>query len=373
MKIAFVLSTRPEIIKLSPLINLMKKEKKVKIYILNTNQHFSKEMSKIFFDFFKITAKTYNLRISQKNQYEFISKSIERVSKFIKLKTPDYVIVQGDTNTSLAGCLSASLVNRNIVDGKKIKIVHIESGLRSFDDSMPEEINRKIIDRLSNILFIPTKFDYENLKKENCLVDKKFYIVGNTISDVIKKYLPKSKESKILNKLNIKKKSFFLITMHRPESVDNIINLKKLNLILNSILSQYDYNIVFPIHPRTQEMFKKFNINLNKKVKIINPLEYLDFIKLIKEAKILLTDSGGLQEESAIIGTPCITVRTTTERQISVIRKVNKVIGYDKNKLLKAINFFMKNEISPIKDFGNGQVSKKILKILKFDFKKNKE
>jgi UDP-N-acetylglucosamine 2-epimerase (non-hydrolysing) len=370
MNIAFVLSTRPEIIKLSPLINLLKKEKKINLYILNTNQHFSKRMSKVFFDFFKITAKTYNLRISRKNQHIFLSESIHKISKFLKKKIPDFVIIQGDTNTSLAGCLSASLVNRNIKECKKIKIAHIESGLRSFDDSMPEEINRKIIDRLSNILFIPTKFDYENLKKENCLVDKKFYIVGNTISDVIKKYLSQSKKSKILNKLNLKKKNFFLITMHRPESVDNFKNLNKLNLILNSIISQYDYDIVFPIHPRTQTKLRKFKVKLNKKIKIINPIEYLDFIKLIKEAKILLTDSGGLQEEAAIIGTPCITIRTTTERQITEIKKVNKIIGYDKNKLLKAIRFFMNNKVSPLKDFGNGFVSKKILKILKLNYKK---
>ena len=363
MKICIVLSTRPEIIKLSPVINILKRNKN-NFYLINTNQHSIRNMSKIFFDFFKIKEKIYNLKPSKKSQYLFLSESINMISKILKINKPNYLIVQGDTNTSLAGCLAASFLNRGLDKKEKIKIAHIESGLRSFDDTMPEEINRKIIDRISNLLFIPTSFDYKNLKKEDCLKDKKTFLVGNTISDVIKKNLPLSKKSMILNKLKLKKKKFFLVTVHRPESVDNVKNLKKLNNIFEDIVKKYDYSVVFPIHPRTKDMLNKYKINLNKKIIITEPLEYLDFLKLIKDTRLLLTDSGGLQEEASIIGTPCITLRTTTERQVTLKEKTNILTGYDILKVNKAIKYFLHKKIKPSKVFGDGFVANKIVKII---------
>ncbi len=368
MKICIVLSTRPEIIKLSSLIDILKKNEE-DFYLINTNQHSINKMSKIFFDFFNIKGKIFNIKPSRKTQYSFLSDSVKLIGKNLLLNKPNYLIVQGDTNTSLAGCLAASLINRNLSNKSKINIAHIESGLRSFDDTMPEEINRKLIDKMSNFLFIPTKFDFNNLKRENCLKDKKYYIVGNTISDVLKKYLPLTSNSKILKKLNINKKNYFLITMHRPESVDILKNLKKLNKILDEVIKRFDIPVIFPIHPRTKNMFEKFKLKLNKKVLIIDPLQYLDFLELMKNSKLLLTDSGGLQEEAAIIGVPCITLRTTTERQISVIKKVNYIAGYDKSSVIKGINFFNKKKIKSIKDFGNGKVSDKIYKFLKRNYK----
>jgi len=365
MNVCIVLSTRPEIIKLSPLINKLK-EKKINFYLINTNQHSLKKMSAVFFSFFNIKNKIYNIYPPKKDQHEFLSYSIKKIGKILKIKKTDYLLIQGDTNTSLAGCLAASLVNRTLK--KKIKIVHVEAGLRSFDDTMPEEINRKLIDRTSDILFVPTKFDFNNLVKENCLINKKAFIVGNTITDVLKKNLPMCSKTKILSKLKIKKKNFFLITMHRPESVDNKSNLKKLISILNQISMSYDLPIIFPIHPRTKFMFKKFKLKLSKKIKITDPLEYLDFLQLINSSKLLLTDSGGLQEEAAIIGIPCITLRTTTERQITVKKKVNRVVGYNQKKVLNAIKFYFKRKNKSIKDFGSGNVSDKILGYIKKDY-----
>ena len=156
--------------------------------------------------------------------------------------------------------------------------------------------------------------------------------------------------------------------MHRPESVDNKSNLKKLISILNQISMSYDLPIIFPIHPRTKFMFKKFKLKLSKKIKITDPLEYLDFLQLINSSKLLLTDSGGLQEEAAIIGIPCITLRTTTERQITVKKKVNRVVGYNQKKVLNAIKFYFKRKNKSIKDFGSGNVSDKILGYIKKDY-----
>ena len=367
MKICIVLSTRPEIIKLSPLIHNLKKHGD-KFYLINTNQHSLKKMSKVFFDFFRIKEKTYNLKPSKKTQGIFLSESIKHISNILQSNRPDFLIVQGDTNTSLAGCVAASLLNRNLQNENKIKIIHIEAGLRSFDDNMPEEVNRKIIDRLSNILFVPTKFDFNNLKKENCLFSKDVYVVGNTISDVLKKYLPLSKKSNIKKSLKIEKKKFFLVTVHRPESVDHVGNLTKLLKTFEALFGIYNLPIIFPIHPRTKNIIKKMNIKFNKGIKVIEPLEYLDFLNLIEDSKLILTDSGGLQEEAAIIGTPCVTLRTTTERQITLIKKVNYLAGYNKKKIIDSVKRFDKKKIRKLKDFGNGNVSKIIydkLKLLK--------
>ena len=211
MNICIVFSTRPEIIKLSPIIQKLK-ENNSKYYLINTNQHTLKRMSKVFLDFFKIDGNLYNIKSIKNSQSAFLANAIKEVDKILKKKKPNFLIVQGDTNTSLAGCLAASLINRNLPLKRKIKIIHIESGLRSFDNNMPEEINRKIIDQLSDILLVPTKFDLNNLKKENCLDDKKMFVVGNTISEVLKKYVPIANKEKILEKFDLKKK--FLLSNH---------------------------------------------------------------------------------------------------------------------------------------------------------------
>ncbi|MBD1157333.1 UDP-N-acetylglucosamine 2-epimerase (non-hydrolyzing) [Pelagibacterales bacterium SAG-MED20] len=364
MKICIVLSTRPEIIKLSPLIRKLKSQRD-EFYLINTNQHFLDKMSKVFFDFFKISGKIYNVNPDKKSQATFFSDSVKSIAKILKKKKPSFLIVQGDTNTGLAGCMAASLVNRNLQNRDKIKIVHIESGLRSFDDTMPEEINRKIIDQMSHILFPPTKFDFNNLKKDNCLKFKKTFIVGNTISDVLKRYELIADKAKILKKLKLKKKKYFLVTLHRPESVDvkkNIISLFKTFKVLNK---KYNYPIIFPIHPRTKDKVKKLNLSFGKSIKIIEPLEYLDFLKLMKDSKLVLSDSGGLQEEASILGVPCVTLRTTTERQITLLRNVNIMAGYNQKKILNAVKKFHKKKIKKIKDFGNGNVTDKIYRKLK--------
>ena len=363
MKFCLVLSTRPEIIKLSPLIKKFKVHKK-KFYLINTNQHTLNKMSKVFFNFFKISGKTYNIYPNKESQTSFFAESVCSIEKILKKDRPNFLIVQGDTNTGLAGCLAASFVNRNLEYRDKIKIVHIESGLRSFDNTMPEEINRKLIDQMSDILFPPTKFDFNNLKKDNCLKTKKTYIVGNTITDVLKEYSPLSNKSKILEKLKLIKKKYFLVTLHRPESVDIKKNLSSIFKTLKILHKKYDYPIIFPIHPRTKNNIKKLRLSFDKKIKIIEPLEYLEFLKLMKDSKLILSDSGGIQEEASILGVPCVTLRTSTERQITLLRKVNIMTGYSQNKILKAVKKFHNKRTNKIKDFGAGNVTNKIYKKL---------
>ena len=229
---------------------------------------------------------------------------------------------------------------------------------------MPEEINRKIIDQISDILFVPTKFDFENLKKENCLKNKKVVVSGNTISDVLKKYIPIAQKIKVLEKFQIKKRNFFLVTLHRPESVDIEKNLISLFKTFNILVKKFNKPIIFPIHPRTKNKIKKLNLKIDKNIIIIDPLDYLSFLKLMNESKIILTDSGGIQEEAAIIGVPCITLRTSTERQITLIKKVNILAGYNKKKIINAVKKFEHKKILKVKDFGVGQATKIIYREL---------
>ena len=373
MKICIVLSTRPEIIKLAPLIKILK-ENKVNFFLINTNQHYIKIMSDVFFDFFKIPKPRYNIKAINKTYGSFFSKTIENIEKILFKERPDYLIVQGDTNTAFAGCFAASIFNRKYFENlNKIKIAHVEAGLRSFDERMPEEINRRLIDQLSDILFVPTKFDLDNLKKERLLLNKKVYKVGNTISDIIKKYSPKIKSNKILKKLHLKKKQFYLMTLHRPETVDDPKKFKELILAFNKLGKKFNKKFIFPTHPRTKKIIDKMRVGLVKYVEFIKPLEFIDFLSLMKNSKLVLTDSGGIQEETSLLGVPCVTIRTTTERQITIKNKTNIITGYDYKKIKAAIVYFLKKDLRPSSVFGNGKVSELIFQKIKILDKKKKK
>jgi len=235
---------------------------------------------------------------------------------------------------------------------------------------MPEEINRKLVDELSNILFPPTDFDVANLKNEK-LINKKIYKVGNTISDVIKAYLPKIRKNKILKKLNLNKKRYFLVTVHRPESVDNIINFKKLLNSFEKIGKIFSTKFIFSVHPRTQKILNKISSKKFKFISLLKPLEYLDFMKLMLDSRIIFTDSGGLQEEASIIGVPCITLRTTSERQITIIKKTNIITGYSQKRIFEATKKFYNKKLKKNSFFGKGNVSKKIYDKLKLNLNRN--
>ena len=364
MKFCIVLSTRPEIIKLASLIKIFK-QKRENFFLVNTNQHYTKIMSKVFFNHFNIPKPKYNINANSSSYISFFSKSLKEIGNILIKEKPNYLIVQGDTNTALAGCLAGSIYNRHHSDNKKIKIVHVESGLRSFDEKMPEEINRKIIDILSDILFVPTKIDMDNLKNENLLKNKKILKSGNTITDVVKSNLNLLNKNNILKKFQLKKRDYFLATLHRPESVDNSVNFKKIIYAFNKISYLYKKKIIFPVHPRTEKILKKFKKKVNKNIIITKPLEYIDFLFLMKNCRIIFTDSGGIQEESSILGIPCITTRTSTERQITLKSKVNIMTGYDQKKIIGAVRKFYNIKAKKLNLFGDGRVAEKIYKFLK--------
>jgi UDP-N-acetylglucosamine 2-epimerase (non-hydrolysing) len=347
-KICIVLGTRPEIIKLFPLIHKLKQEQ---FFIIFSNQHYSKNMSLNFFNELKIDKIKYIYK--NKNKKKFINNFYKYLKSIYSKEKPTQIIVQGDTETSLLACLAAREY-ANSYNEKIPMITHIEAGLRSNDYSMPEELNRIIIDHNSDLLFVPTVIQKKNLIKEG-IISKKIYIVGNTIADSIeyfRKKIPKSPYS-----------DYILLTFHRHELLENIQRLKKLINLINKIVNKFEKKILFPIHPRTKKKLISNKIILHKNVKLISPKNYLNFLSLIKNANFILSDSGGLQEECCILNKEHITLRNNTERPETISLNANIVSNFNFKVIKKRIEYIMKNKKKWTHPYKKN-VSKKILDII---------
>ncbi|WP_406656884.1 UDP-N-acetylglucosamine 2-epimerase (non-hydrolyzing) [Methanolobus sp. ZRKC2] len=322
MKIAIILGTRPEIIKMSPLIRECEKLG-IDYYILHTGQHYSFEMDKVFFDDLKLPVPKYNLDVGSGLHGEQTAKMISGIEEILIHDTPDVVLVQGDTNTVLAGALAASKMH--------IKVGHVEAGLRSFDRNMPEEINRVIADHISDYLFAPTENSKKYLLDEG-IPGKKIFVTGNTVVDAVYQNLEISKQTrKTLSSLNLKNGEYFLTTVHRAENTDKKERLSSILKGFEQIYQAFKLPIIFPAHPRTVKMTNEFGLEIPEGTKVIDPVGYLDFLQLEGSAKLILTDSGGLQEEGCILGVPCITLRDNTERPETVDVGANTIAGVNGN------------------------------------------
>lgn len=290
-KVVSIVGARPQFIKLQPFSKEIRKE--FKEVIVHTGQHFDQNMSKLFFDELKIAKPNYEFGIGGGTHGEQTSRMLIEIEKTLLLEKPDFVVVFGDTNSTLAGALVASKL--------RIPVVHIESGLRSFNKEMPEEINRIITDHIAEYLFVPTKTAMNNLKKEG--LSEVSYFTGDIMVDSLK------------NALGFKKRPFFtdsefvLLTLHRPYNVDDVAKLQR---ILNQII-QINKRIIFPIHPRTKSKLADSIHYFSSKIEFIEPLGYFDFVSYMGSSSMIITDSGGVQKEAYMLKKPCITLRTETE------------------------------------------------------------
>jgi UDP-N-acetylglucosamine 2-epimerase (non-hydrolysing) len=348
--IATIIGTRPEIIKMCRLIPLLDKNFDHKF--IYTGQHFSTNMSDIFFSELKVRNPDINLDIKTSDYPRLISSCV----KILKKINPDQVLVYGDTNSTLSGTISAKIINK--------KLIHVEAGLRSFDREMFEEVNRIVTDHLSQFLFTPTKYTKSLLNKEGLI--ENIFVVGNTIVDAVNFYSKEIENSDILNKLSLEKNEYILLTLHRSELVDRPERFKN---VIKAIRKISD-TIVFPVHPRTKMKLKEFKLTLPKNVKEIEPLGYFDFLNLLKNSSLVMTDSGGVQEEAITLKVPCVTIRRTTERQETVELGANFLTGFEIEKIIKSVKEIEEEQIrDKIKKlpnpYGNGKTSEKIIKILR--------
>ena len=355
MIISIIIGARPNFIKLAPLIKEIEKNKKFTYRLIHTGQHYDYKMSQIFFKDLKLPKPNYNLGIGSGSHSYQTGKVMIELEKFFLKEKPDIVVVLGDVNSTLAGALVSAKLD--------IPVAHIEAGVRSFNKKMPEEINRILTDHISSFLFCPTETAVYNLKKEG--IAKGVYKVGDIMYDVFKLKI-KDQKSKILQKLKLKPKTYLLLTLHRPQNVDNIDKLK--NIL--SAINETGEKIVFPIHPRTKKMLHQLpvkNYQLSN-INIIEPVGYSDMLILEKNAKKILTDSGGIQKESYWCKVPCITLREETEWPETVQSGWNILVGSNKKKIINAIISFSPSS-NYKKIFGNGNASKKIIKVLESVYK----
>jgi UDP-N-acetylglucosamine 2-epimerase (non-hydrolysing) len=352
--IGLILGTRPEIIKMSPVIRECENQN-LDYFILHTGQHYSYEMDRIFFDMLNLPQPEYNLDAGSGTHSSQTGKIMLGIENILTKEQVDVVLVQGDTNTVLSGSLTAAKLN--------IKVGHVEAGLRSFDRSMPEEINRIVSDHISDYLFAPTETSYKQLIKEG-IDPEKIFVTGNSIVDAVYQNIEIAKNKvDVLNGLNLSLKNYILVTFHRAENVDIKERLEGIIKGLKLIKDYFSLPIIFPIHPRTEKMIEKFGLSL-KGIDVIPPQGFLEFLQLEANAKFVLTDSGGVQEETCILGVPCITLRNNTERPETLEIGSNVLSGADPFVMLSCAMSAdrEKNWGNP---YGNGTAAKLIVNTCK--------
>ena len=323
MSIISIVGARPNFMKMSPVINELN-QLGMKNILVHTGQHYDWNMSKVFFNELSIPKPDIFLNIGSGTHAVQTAKIMIEFESICAAKKPELIVVAGDVNSTLACALVAAKMN--------IPIAHIESGLRSFDQTMPEEINRILTDRISDLLFISEESGIKNLKKEGVQKNKMFF-VGNCMIDSVKKYINKAIERQPWSKLNLTQQNYCLVTMHRPSNVDNPESLLGIISMLNEISKSLP--VVFPVHPRTKNNLDKLKVEIKKGISITEPMPYLEFLGFLAKAKIVITDSGGIQEETTYLNVQCVTFRENTERPETVMNGTNHLVGTKTDSVIK--------------------------------------
>ncbi len=359
MKIINVVGARPNFMKIAPLLKEMKEEKLLQPILLHTGQHYDQTMSESFFRELMIPEPDIYLGVGSDSHAKQVARIMTKFEDVCLEEKPDAVLVVGDVNSTMACTIVASKMG--------IKVVHMEAGLRSFDRSMPEEINRIVTDSLADLLLTPSEDADRNLLHEG-IPEHKICRVGNIMIDTLYHFLPLAEKSMILQKHHLEPKNYALVTLHRPSNVDDPARLRS---VMDALLIISEWlPVIFPVHPRTLKNLNSFGIldhYLHKDGLILEEaLGYLDFQKLMKESKLVITDSGGIQEETTVLNIPCITMRENTERPITVELGTNELAGHDTSVLLsfvrKAIEGkWKKGSIPPLWD---GKTSKRAVRAI---------
>lgn len=326
-KFAFIFGTRPEIIKMAPFIHEAL-ARKADFFIIHTGQHYSEIMDKVFWKNLELPDSKYNIGVGSGTHAEQAGKMMIGIEKVLMNERPDYVCVYADLNSSIAGAVATAKLG--------IPIIQLEAGLRSFDRNMPEEINRLVVDRLASYFFAPTPLQREHLYKEG--IAENVFVTGNLIADVVKENVEKaSRVSDIFSRLGVCANDYFLVTVHRAGAVDNKEKFSNLLTGLDAVSKYFNLPVIYPIHPRSKKNLSLFNLGVTSGVRLIDPLDYFDFLRLAKNARVILSDSGGIQEEAAIMKVPLVTLRENTERQETLVLGSNVLAGFDPDTILKKV------------------------------------
>jgi UDP-N-acetylglucosamine 2-epimerase (non-hydrolysing) len=359
MKILNIVGARPNFMKIAPIQREMSRFSVLHPVLVHTGQHYDEKMSKLFFQDLNLPEPDVYLGVGSGTHTEQTARIMLAFEKVIAEQKPDLVLVVGDVNSTAACSLVAAKM--------QIRIAHVEAGLRSFDRSMPEEINRKITDTLSDFLFVTEKSGIKNLKREG-IPDEKVYFTGNVMIDSLVHFMEKAKRSSILSDLNLNTGPYTLVTMHRPSNVDTKENLEKLLYVFSEI-SQHS-KIVFPMHPRTRKMLDIYGLAARaaviKNLIISEPIGYLDFLQLMQNARLVLTDSGGIQEETTYLQIPCLTVRDNTERPVTIEVGTNILIGSEPDKIIAEAHKIFKGKVKKgtIPELWDGKAAERIVRII---------
>lgn len=355
MKLAIVIGTRPEIIKMSPIIR-QAQQRQLDYCLVHTGQHYSVNMDRIFFEELGLPTPGHNLHVGSGSHAEETGNMMIGLEKVFLAERPSVVLVEGDTNSVLAAALTATKL--------RIPVAHVEAGCRSFDRNMPEEINRVLTDHISNILFAPTRVSRENLLKEG-ISSRKIHVTGNTIVDaVLQNTALENRNNVIPMSERLERNRYLLVTLHRQENVDSSENLSRLVQALELVGLTFNLPVLWPVHPRTRKRLVDFSISEGGHVRLMQPVGYITFLRLLKDSALALTDSGGVQEEACILKVPCVTLRQNTELPETIELGCNRLAGPDSESILNAAKFMMRAERNWSNPYGDGHAAERILQIL---------
>jgi UDP-GlcNAc3NAcA epimerase len=348
MKVVSVVGARPQFIKAALVSRELRKEHTE--VLIHTGQHYDYLLSAVFFDELGIPEPDYNLEVGSASHGRQTGEMLIRIEETLLKERPNWVLVYGDTNSTLAGALAASKLH--------IPVAHVEAGLRSFNREMPEEINRVLTDHVSALLFCPTETAVRNLSREG--ITEGVHDVGDVMYDAVLYNIGIAEQrSCVLEKLELDSKGYLLSTIHRPQNTDRVANLRAILGAFNAL----DEIVVLPMHPRTRQTIERLNYALRPHVKVIEPVSYLDMLVLEKNARLILTDSGGVQKEAYFLGIPCVTLRKETEWVETVEDGWNVLVGAETERIMAAICEFSPQG-QPHQKFGNGQAFRRVIALL---------
>ena len=348
-----VLGIRPDIINLYPIVKELQK-RKCEYVIVHTGQHYSYFFDKLFFEQLNFPKPDHHLKVGSGTQAQQMAALVERFEKVLLKEKPDLVFSFSDANPALSGIVASKM---------GIKVAHLEAGMRSYDWRMPEEKNRRLMDSISDYLFTPTSGTKQNLLDEG-IPSHRIFQVGKLIVDVLDHFKEEINKNKILEKLGIEKKEYFLVTAHRPENVGVKTPLRNILESLGELYKTYGKIVIFPIHPRSRGSIKKFKLQVPWGVRLMDPLGFLEFSKLEKNAFCCVTDSGTVQEDACIFRVPCVTMRVSTERSETVEVGSNIVAGLNKKHILEAVHKMVNKKTNWKNPYGKPNCAKKTMSIL---------